>query len=718
MRTTGTSAQPNSAHPAAQPNSAHPAEPIVHSVTMLAQTMSRADSERWSASASSEHWSPSAAAASDDERWSASSAPDEEEPLGEEAAGELIKFLLTRHVEGTISARTMCVICWWAVKAGCRSEKVSKFAYSPEAQTGKYQRHVDAAMGVSTKNQSSYRVDVPSYLKHGLTRQEVPTTVGIPHEQLLEEIADNVTFEDDLHSAVQERRLPPSYYSHDVVLAADGAGDPHPPVPIGMFIDGVQFLKKASFIAVWVFSLVTGQRHILAILKKHQLCSCGCRGWCSLYRVFDFARWALTAAADGVFPLRRHNDVPWPEGDPRGDVAGTPMPFKFALVWLKADWGEFAGSIGFQTWSSNLWPCYCCHAERDSMRVVLPEYATSLPWAPVSQQDYDEACAACQLDVTVPDRETHAAIRAALFFDRRKRGARGRALLADVQCGDVLLKAGDRLEVSPLLDSTFAFDAIRTFPREVRFWRRSCETLAHRQNPLFYIPGFTVERLVVDTLHCLYLGVVQAWQMASLWAMLNRDVWGTGDVNLSVMRLRAELHVYYKARRGKVTVVQNITAKMLGTPTKTAAAPFKGAEAKGLIDFVVQLLEKHSPGFEDLLAAGRHLQRYVEFIDNNPANLTAAVAGDMRESAVGFLFHGLRGGMRPIAKVHQLLHLVHEVTSMHGNPRFYSNWIDESLNRDLAGIAKAAYSSVWADRIFICWRFLRDSLPCGLTLAS
>ena len=66
-----------------------------------------------------------------------------------------------------------------------------------------------------------------------------------------------------------------------------------------------------------------------------------------------------------------------------------------------------------------------------------------------------------------------------------------------------------------------------------------------------------------------------------------------------------------------------------------------------------------------------------------------------------FLRDGLRGGMAAIAKVHQMLHLLHGAFLLHGNPRFYSCFIDESVKRDLAGIARVAYSTVWAERIFV-----------------
>ena len=42
----------------------------------------------------------------------------------------------------------------------------------------------------------------------------------------------------------------------------------------------------------------------------------------------------------------------------------------------------------------------------------------------------------------------------------------------------------------------------------------------------------------------------------------------------------------------------------------------------------------------------------------------------------------------------------------------------ESLNKDLGGIAAVAYSSVWAQRIFICWKKTRKTRGRGLLIGT
>ena len=131
--------------------------------------------------------------------------------------------------------------------------------------------------------------------------------------------------------------------------------------------------------------------------------------------------------------------------------------------------------------------------------------------------------------------------------------------------------------------------------------------------------------------------------------------------------------------------------------------------------FVIELLLEFRPvGSAELLSAGVALSRLIHLIDTSPLNMTEEQLRESKQSGVRFLTEGIRAGIRPIAKVHQLLHLLHDAMVDHGNAKYYSCFFDESLNKDLAGVARIAYSSVWAPRIFACWKRLRKTRRPGL----
>ena len=308
------------------------------------------------------------------------------------------------------------------------------------------------------------------------------------------------------------------------------------------------------------------------------------------------------------------------------------------------------------------------------MRTVEEEYVDRLPWRRVTQADYDAACSHCEILITVNDTETLSAIRAALRFDKRNKGSHGRALRRDVYCVHTQLLAGDRLKPSRHLDDIFRFGIDRVFPLVATFWRVARESIATHRNPLFGIPGFTVDRLLPDLLHVVYLGVAQNWVVASMWALFRADVWRTGSQPINILRLRAELAQYYRRRRNDtITPVQMITEEMMGTSANPARQPFKGAETTGLIDYCIGALQRYMPagGGRELLLAGLHLRRFVFLVDSSPLNPPEEVKTQMRRSTVKFLRLATLGGMRHVAKCHQLLHVVHQCLQEHGNPKYY-----------------------------------------------
>ena len=70
-----------------------------------------------------------------------------------------------------MSAKSLCVLCWWAARAGIAGPAGS-YSFRPGTPTGHYQRHVDSVSGVNLKanKQSMLKVGVPRYTKHGAGR--------------------------------------------------------------------------------------------------------------------------------------------------------------------------------------------------------------------------------------------------------------------------------------------------------------------------------------------------------------------------------------------------------------------------------------------------------------------------------------------------------------------------------------------------------------------
>ena len=129
--------------------------------------------------------------------------------------------------------------------------------------------------------------------------------------------------------------------------------------------------------------MLIGNRHLVVLLRKREMCQCGCRGWCSLFPVFLFLKWSLAAMKAGVHPHARHDATVFsPEDVVRSLLAGSALGWKAVVVLIKVDWAEFAVRLGFPTWSSKNHPCMLRHASRDDLFSFIGYSALGMPSPP------------------------------------------------------------------------------------------------------------------------------------------------------------------------------------------------------------------------------------------------------------------------------------------------------------------------------------------------
>ena len=178
------------------------------------------------------------------------------------------------------------------------------------------------------------------------------------------------------------------------------------------------------------------------------------------------------------------------------------------------------------------------------------------------------------------------------------------------------------------------------YPVRVLFWRRSKETSARRRCPIMRVPGMTMLHLLVDTLHCMFLGVVPRYIEASLWMCITCNVWNAVSSNqatrdeLCIQGCRAELFQWYKLARSTgqgsdITELGDLTPGMLGTRQSWNFTP-KGAESMCLIPFVVNILQKYKEKLpvadvDALLKSGIALRDLVGLMESSPSRPSAPV---------------------------------------------------------------------------------------------
>eukprot|EP00969_Alexandrium_andersonii_P087889 3877042-Alexandrium_andersonii.AAC.1 len=196
---------------------------------------------------------------------------DEENATGVSAGEALLEQLLALHFEGKMTAKSFCIACWWASRAGAEGPLAS-FALKPSASSGSFQRKIDSQLGIKLHDPSYLDVDVPSHTKFDISRSVQPVPVQAPHEAIEAELQANPALLEELKTAAENGEWAPAYRRHPVAAQSDSVV-----LPLCLYVDGVPFLKKDSMVGFFVYNMVSGLRHLVCSLRKRYICKCGCK---------------------------------------------------------------------------------------------------------------------------------------------------------------------------------------------------------------------------------------------------------------------------------------------------------------------------------------------------------------------------------------------------------------------------------------------------------
>ena len=99
---------------------------------------------------------------------------------------------------------------------------------------------------------------------------------------------------------------------------------------------------------LFVYFLFSDKGHLIVVLRKPQLCRCGCKGWCTLWPILNAIRCSALCLAVGLFPELRPDNQDWqPEDELRASLAGLALSCTASICMIKADWLEFTNNIWF-----------------------------------------------------------------------------------------------------------------------------------------------------------------------------------------------------------------------------------------------------------------------------------------------------------------------------------------------------------------------------------
>ena len=117
-----------------------------------------------------------------DERWGADDVDDNDPKFALDLATQaFLDFVLDLTDESKISAKDVCVLCWYAPKAGM-SDGVRRIGFRPDAPSEHYQRHLDSVLDFAERRSQFYKLQVVGTRKQDASRSTFDMCVVPGHE--------------------------------------------------------------------------------------------------------------------------------------------------------------------------------------------------------------------------------------------------------------------------------------------------------------------------------------------------------------------------------------------------------------------------------------------------------------------------------------------------------------------------------------------------------
>lgn len=297
-----------------------------------------------------------------------------------ECGAKLGDALLGLYGMRKLSAQDFCTLCFYCHLTGIVGANFDQLGYPPGKPTGWYQAHLDTVL---PPPEPFYNVDTPVWEKGtGRSTRAIPTSF-LPNR--LQSEADTDPVMNALHTGdeVPDVMRTAACADHPVTTAARNSGEPLP-VPLAFYLDGVAYTsalagRQDGVLGMWGINLLTWCRHLIATVRKLDVCRCGCKGWCALYPLFHAIAWMFSMLQSGRSSLTKHDGRPWAPEETRGAV--RTYTHRYILLWVKGDWDEQQKSLGLASCRSWINQCFLCTATQGEMHSLYRSCSlSSLPF--------------------------------------------------------------------------------------------------------------------------------------------------------------------------------------------------------------------------------------------------------------------------------------------------------------------------------------------------
>ena len=588
-------------------------------------------------------------------------------PVAIEAGAKLREHLLEKYFSGLLPASELAIQAHYHTLAGCPG--LDDLAVKPEFASKRANHHILAVVGKAHGVPDLTRVDVPSHEKTKAHRDTMAVYVRLPSSFMGAQ-------REEQSPCVEPREDPWSpLYTDAISEGVRARGGQWTDVQLySLYWDGVRYTTRDQFIAFYYNDLRAQKTYLCWLVRKLDLCKCGCRGWCTMFPLLQM--WCDDLASLAV---------------------GEPPAFG---VYTKADWPAFCEVGGFRQWGHDTFPCFACDVDACQITDRTSIEGISLDggsWDDYSDQAYRRDISRSKIVITILDDNMRDAIKSAL---RYRKSLLGRGLISDLRMFEPPLWKGDRLEPTKVLLDVGEFEYTQT-PFQATFWRMREDDRVLHESPIFGIPGLSTERHGICTLHTWHLGPVIRVVPVCLWFLLSTPLFNSflpflsneDNIKIGMLQIKGKLLSWYKSKREtdrhwhtKGSEVWNLTSSMMGTAAKPCLT-VKAAEARGLLEFIVDLMGEmvpklsdvgpHRPKGELLLACVQAALRFDMQLRTHSITNTVAERQLMLDtySRHVYLFVLADGTLTP--KHHLLFHMIIRSGYL-GSPCLHSTYRDES----------------------------------------
>ena len=177
----------------------------------------------------------------------------------------------------------------------------------------------------------------------------------------------------------------------------------------------------------------------------------------------------------------------------------------------------------------------------------------------------------------------------------------------------------------------------------------------------------------------------------------------TEQLEGGVNKIMDDIQAWYNSEKVDASLrISDLSLSMLGSE-RLPSFSGKAAETGVLVRWATQYIREHAARVREhgghMALAGPPLVRYMDLLRTSPQTPTDETCREFCKCFREHVHHLAAAGARYLPKHHAWGHMTYRIRAK-GNPKYYSTFMDETLNAVISAIAQCSHRRTWTERIF------------------